>query len=68
MGVGKTLTAIATIWAFVRTKTQRKCLIITPSSLVDNWVKEIKHWLGMNSYLLRTISTCVLVKLIGCCR
>eukprot|EP01032_Pedospumella_encystans_P031307 gene31307-35337_t len=46
MGVGKTLTAIATIWAFVRTKTQRKCLIITPSSLVDNWVKEIKHWLG----------------------
>ena len=46
MGVGKTLTAIATVWAFVRTKTQRKCLIITPSSLVDNWIKEIKHWLG----------------------
>ena len=52
MGVGKTLSAIATVWAFVRTKTQRKCLIITPSSLVDNWVKEIKHWLGKNFSVL----------------
>jgi len=47
MGVGKTLTAISTVYAFVRTKTPRKCLIICPSSLVENWVKEIKHWLGM---------------------
>jgi len=46
MGVGKTLTAISTVYAFVRTKTPRKCLIICPSSLVENWVKEIKHWLG----------------------
>ena len=47
MGVGKTLTAIATIWAFVRGRgANRKALVICPSSLVDNWVKEIKHWLG----------------------
>jgi DNA repair and recombination RAD54-like protein len=45
MGVGKTLTSIATIWAFVR-RGGRKCLVICPSSLVDNWLKEVKHWLG----------------------
>lgn len=45
MGVGKTLTAISVVWAFVR-KGGRKALIVCPSSLVDNWIKEIKHWLG----------------------
>ena len=45
MGVGKTLTIISAIWALLR-RGGRKCLVICPSSLVDNWLKEIKHWLG----------------------
>jgi SNF2 family DNA or RNA helicase len=45
MGLGKTLTALSVMWAFAR-KGTCKSLIICPSSLVDNWVKETKHWLG----------------------
>lgn len=45
MGVGKTLTCISALWAFVR-RGSCKCLVVCPSSLVDNWVKEIKQWLG----------------------
>ena len=45
MGVGKTLTAISVMWAFAR-KGACKSLIVCPSSLVDNWAKEMKHWLG----------------------
>jgi DNA repair and recombination RAD54-like protein len=45
MGVGKTLTSISAVWAFVRRGTC-KCIVVCPSSLVDNWLKELKHWLG----------------------
>ena len=27
----------------------KKCVIVTPVSLIDNWDKEIKKWLGDNS-------------------
>lgn len=45
MGLGKTLTSISVVWAFAR-KEQCKSIIICPCSLLDNWKKEIKHWLG----------------------
>lgn len=45
MGLGKTLTAISIIWAFIKTGVC-KCLIVCPSSLCRNWQKEILKWLG----------------------
>ncbi|XP_064461046.1 DNA repair and recombination protein RAD54B-like isoform X2 [Ornithodoros turicata] len=51
MGLGKTLQCIALIWTLLRQGPYggkpclRKVLIITPSSLVKNWVKEFKKWL-----------------------
>lgn len=45
MGVGKTLTSISAMWAFIR-RGGCKCLVVCPSSLVDNWLKELRHWLG----------------------
>lgn len=46
MGLGKTLTAISVLWAFVR---QGGCkgVVVCPSSLVDNWEREMKQWLGV---------------------
>lgn len=46
MGLGKTLTAISVLWSFVR-RGGCKGVIVCPSSLVDNWEKEIKKWLGV---------------------
>ena len=46
MGLGKTLTSIAVLWAFVR-RGGCKGVIVCPSSLIDNWEKEIKKWLGV---------------------
>lgn len=45
MGLGKTLTSIAVVWAFVKTQ-NHKAVIVCPSSLVDNWEKEIKKWMN----------------------
>eukprot|EP01041_Mallomonas_annulata_P010825 gene10825-22578_t len=46
MGLGKTLTAIAVLWSFVRNG-RGKAVIVCPSSLVDNWEKEIKKWMSV---------------------
>jgi SNF2 family DNA or RNA helicase len=46
MGLGKTLTAISVLWSFVR-RGGCKGVIVCPSSLVDNWEKEIKKWMGV---------------------
>jgi DNA repair and recombination RAD54-like protein len=45
MGLGKTLTSISVLWAFVR-KGVCKGVVVCPSSLVANWQKEISKWLG----------------------
>ena len=51
MGLGKTLQCIALIWTLLKQGPSgmplcRKCIVITPSSLVTNWKNEFKKWLG----------------------
>lgn len=52
MGLGKTVQAIALLWLLLRqgpyggSPVIRRCLLITPSALVQNWVNEISKWLG----------------------
>ncbi|KEG09261.1 DNA repair and recombination protein RAD54 [Trypanosoma grayi] len=51
MGLGKTIQTVATIYTCIRqgkhgVPTARKCLVVTPSSLVKNWCNEFDKWLG----------------------
>lgn len=51
MGLGKTIQTIATVFTLLRQGPRglpvaRKAIIVTPSSLVKNWVKEFVKWLG----------------------
>lgn len=51
MGLGKTLQCITLLWTLLRQspdggQTIRKAMIVSPSSLVKNWHKEISKWLG----------------------
>ncbi len=48
MGLGKTLVAISVMSAFAKCRGY-KSVVVCPSSLVDNWVKEIKKWLRVTS-------------------
>jgi SNF2 family DNA or RNA helicase len=52
MGLGKTLQAISLVYTLMKQsnhpqKVAKKTIIVTPSTLVKNWVKEIKFWLSM---------------------
>lgn len=54
MGMGKTIQAITLLWTLLRqgpdgVPAARKALIVAPSSLVANWGKEIRKWLGGSS-------------------
>ncbi|OAE22692.1 hypothetical protein AXG93_2675s1260 [Marchantia polymorpha subsp. ruderalis] len=51
MGLGKTLQVIALIWTLLHQGPKgrpavRRVLVICPSSLVENWGKEVRKWLG----------------------
>ncbi|XP_014475589.1 PREDICTED: DNA repair and recombination protein RAD54B-like [Dinoponera quadriceps] len=51
MGLGKTLQCITLIWTLLKKgpygrPVVRRALILTPSSLCDNWKKEFTKWLG----------------------
>ncbi|KAH9251258.1 hypothetical protein BSLG_001187 [Batrachochytrium salamandrivorans] len=52
MGLGKTIQTISVIWTllkqtpFVGKPTMKRVLIVCPASLVGNWKKEFKKWLG----------------------
>ncbi|CCW62512.1 unnamed protein product [Phytomonas sp. EM1] len=51
MGLGKTIQTVAVIYTCLRQgmhgkPTARKCLVVTPSSLVQNWCNEFDKWLG----------------------
>ncbi len=44
MGMGKTLTSLAVLWALIRYGNS-KGIIVCPSGLVNNWSIEIKKWI-----------------------
>lgn len=44
MGLGKTLQAIALILSVFEEKARLKALIVVPTSLIDNWVKEFNRF------------------------
>eukprot|EP01124_Arcella_intermedia_P003152 TRINITY_DN11712_c0_g2_i1.p1 TRINITY_DN11712_c0_g2~~TRINITY_DN11712_c0_g2_i1.p1 ORF type:complete len:902 (-),score=298.63 TRINITY_DN11712_c0_g2_i1:2366-4678(-) len=50
MGLGKTLQSICLLWTLLKQgptgPAAQKVIIVTPSSLVKNWGKEVKKWLG----------------------
>ncbi|KIW11722.1 hypothetical protein PV08_11024 [Exophiala spinifera] len=53
MGLGKTLTTISLLWTLLRQNpiyrappVVRKALIVCPVSLIRNWKREFKKWLG----------------------
>eukprot|EP00884_Botryococcus_braunii_P013016 jgi/Botrbrau1/21715/Bobra.43_1s0110.1 len=51
MGLGKTLQIVTLIWTLLRQGPQgkpliRKAIIVSPSSLIHNFAKESKRWLG----------------------
>lgn len=52
MGLGKTLQCISLVWTLLkqgpygRKPMVKKVLIVTPSSLTNNWGKEFNKWLG----------------------
>ncbi|XP_068599411.1 DNA repair and recombination protein RAD54-like [Brachionichthys hirsutus] len=51
MGLGKTLQCIALIWTLLRQGPDakpeiNKAVVVSPSSLVRNWYKEVLKWLG----------------------
>ncbi|XP_033124667.1 DNA repair and recombination protein RAD54B-like [Anneissia japonica] len=53
MGLGKTLQCITLIWTLLKQNpfgvnpVVRRVLIITPGSLVKNWCREFRKWLGV---------------------
>ena len=47
MGLGKTLQVISLIWTLLKRGKTNKAVIVAPSSLVENWQKEISKWLGV---------------------
>lgn len=52
MGLGKTLQCISLIWTLLKQGPYsgkpviKRCIIVTPGSLVKNWSAEFKKWLG----------------------
>lgn len=51
MGLGKTLQAVTLIWTLLKTgpdasPVAKKVAVVTPTTLVRNWLKEFKRWLG----------------------
>lgn len=54
MGLGKTLQCLTLMWTMLKQGPQGKrsidkCIIVCPSSLVNNWANEIVKWLGPGS-------------------
>ncbi len=54
MGLGKTLQSIALVWTLLKQGPKgpsnsycKRVLIVTPSSLVENWGQEFKKWLNV---------------------
>ncbi|KAI4188499.1 MAG: hypothetical protein L6R41_002099 [Letrouitia leprolyta] len=54
MGLGKTLQTIALLWTLLKQSPYgtgsviKKALIVSPATLIDNWRKEFRKWLGLD--------------------
>ncbi|KAI4155983.1 MAG: hypothetical protein LQ341_000076 [Variospora aurantia] len=54
MGLGKTLQTIALLWTLLKQSphgtgpTIKKALIVCPATLINNWRKEFRKWLGLD--------------------
>jgi DNA repair and recombination protein RAD54B len=55
MGLGKTLQAIALIWTLLKqnpiyeaSPVAKKIVVVCPASVVNNWRKEFRKWLGID--------------------
>ncbi|KAI4228223.1 MAG: hypothetical protein L6R36_001802 [Xanthoria steineri] len=55
MGLGKTLQTIALLWTLLKQSPYghgstviKKALIVCPATLINNWRKEIRKWLGLD--------------------
>ncbi|PRT55460.1 DNA repair protein rhp54 [Wickerhamiella sorbophila] len=52
MGLGKTLQCITLMWTLLKQSPEggkgsiEKCVVVCPSSLVNNWANELDKWLG----------------------
>ncbi|XP_053981198.1 DNA repair and recombination protein RAD54B-like [Hylaeus volcanicus] len=62
MGLGKTLQCITIIWTLLKKGPYGKpvvkyVLVITPSSLCDNWNKEFGRWLGFHRIFPYVVNT-----------
>ena len=63
MGLGKSLQTVALVWTMLRqspisgTQLARKVLLVAPSSLLKNWQKEFRKWLGSERILIHIADT-----------
>ncbi|CAH1802023.1 unnamed protein product [Owenia fusiformis] len=61
MGLGKTLQCISLVWTLLKQgpyggkAVLKKILIVTPGSLVKNWMREFKKWLGTERIQVFTV-------------
>jgi DNA repair and recombination protein RAD54B len=60
MGLGKTLQAVTLVWTMLKTGPEaeplaQKVAIVTPTSLVRNWLREFKRWLGSERLVPLTV-------------
>ncbi|EGC33642.1 hypothetical protein DICPUDRAFT_36354 [Dictyostelium purpureum] len=61
MGLGKTLQTLALVWTLLKQSptgksTIKKAIIVTPSTLVNNWKKEIQKWFGLDRLIATTLT------------
>ncbi|EMD44466.1 DNA repair protein, putative [Entamoeba histolytica KU27] len=57
MGLGKTLQTITLIWTVYKQCNIKKIVIVCPQSLIGNWEKEFKKWLGVERIPVQTGSS-----------
>ncbi|KAN0012652.1 hypothetical protein ACTFIU_007963 [Dictyostelium citrinum] len=61
MGLGKTLQTLALLWTLLKQSphgkpTIKKAIIVTPSTLVNNWKNEIQKWFGNGRLIASTLT------------
>ena len=47
MGLGKTIQTIGLIWTVHKQCNMKKIIVVCPQSLIGNWEREFKKWLGI---------------------